>query len=328
MLLLVPFISYLRSNAASGTSSSRSYRPLPPSALANMPTTGIQISRILTNNSFTYAFLAHDDDSYQVKDEEIRALEPGLSALWVHTLKSCCANGGTVLDIGSHFGYYALLGNSLGCDFVAIEPVPLFRSVLEFNLFLNNVKGTVYPYALGTQNGKLSMQVPKHGVLGTAHVVAEENKKELALDTNFEIVTVEQRRLDELVKPSEMPDVCMMKIDVEGFEPAVTLAANKLLETKKIRHIMMEFSPGYTTDGLLDMLTLFHEVGYSAVEVPWGLAKMHSAIPAIASPEEVLRIDQIVDISTKQSRQAFIDKVKPVFNTNLWLTLLPSTKKD
>lgn len=320
LLLLILSTLYFRSNNdfLSG-SIFRTYESISSSAaVANIPTTGVQISRILTNNSFTYAFLAHDEDSYQVKDENIRALEPGLSALWVHKLKDCCAKRGMVLDIGSHFGYYSLLGNSMGCRFIAVEPVPLFRNVLHFNLFLNNVKGTVYPYALGTENGELTMVVPKHGILGTAHVIPDGEKEERAKDSNFEMITVEQHRLDELIKPEDVSHCCMMKIDVEGFEPSITLSARKIIESRKIPHIMMEFSPGFVSEGLLEMLKFFYEVGYEAIEIPWHLAKMNNAIPAI-SPDDVFHQGQIVDISTKESRQAFIDKVMPVYNTNLWL---------
>ncbi len=38
--------------------------------------------------------------------------------------------------------------------------------------------------------------------------------------------------------------VLLMKIDVEGFEKSVISSARKLLEKKKVDHIIMEYSPG------------------------------------------------------------------------------------
>lgn len=60
-----------------------------------------------------------DDDSYQVRNESIRALEPGLTASWLHKAGACCKRGGRVLDVGSHFGYVSWvwlfdLGNGVG----------------------------------------------------------------------------------------------------------------------------------------------------------------------------------------------------------------------
>ncbi len=57
---------------------------------------------------------------------------------------------------------YALLGASMGCSFVAVEPVPLFRALLELNIQLNPglpATGTVLPYAVGLENKGIQMQV-------------------------------------------------------------------------------------------------------------------------------------------------------------------------
>jgi len=36
----------------------------------------------------------------QVRDENIRALEPALTAAWLHKAAQCCSNGGIVVDVG------------------------------------------------------------------------------------------------------------------------------------------------------------------------------------------------------------------------------------
>ncbi len=58
-----------------------------------------------------------------------RALEPGLTALWIDRTRECCKRGGHVIDVGAHFGYYSLLAASLGCHFTAFEPVSVSHTV-------------------------------------------------------------------------------------------------------------------------------------------------------------------------------------------------------
>jgi len=61
----------------------------------------------------------------------------------------------------------------MGCPFVAVEPVPTFRSVLDLNLHLNSWAdaGDVLPYAIGERPTTVRMEVPTKGILGTAHVM-------------------------------------------------------------------------------------------------------------------------------------------------------------
>ena len=261
------------------------------------------------NHSFTYAFIAHDEDSFQVKDPMVRALEPGLSALWLAKVKPCCERGGVVIDVGSHFGYYSLLGNALGCSFEAFEPVPAFRSVLEFNIMINRARGIVHPYAVGLMRETVHMIVPATGILGTARITDGDEDNALS---------VEKHRLDNFFQVDHSENICILKVDVEGYEPEVLLSAKELVRSRAIRNVMLEFSPGYNKAGLLDMLQLLYDSGYEAFNVPWDTAKVAKRIGNIEA-SEVLCSTCRVDISNNDTRQHFIDHVN--FNTNLWLQL-------
>jgi hypothetical protein len=57
----------------------------------------------VTREPFLYASILQDADSYQARDPAIAALEPGLTALWLDKAAACCAAGGSVIDVGSHF---------------------------------------------------------------------------------------------------------------------------------------------------------------------------------------------------------------------------------
>ena len=49
-----------------------------------------------------------------------------------------------MLDVGSNFGYYALLAAKMGCRVLAWEPVPVFRAFIELAAQLNNVSHLIH----------------------------------------------------------------------------------------------------------------------------------------------------------------------------------------
>jgi hypothetical protein len=49
-----------------------------------------------------------------------------------------------------------------------------------------------------------------------------------------------RRALDDIVKE----DVCLLKVDVEGFEPRALKGAAQLFSKYKVENVLMEYSPG------------------------------------------------------------------------------------
>lgn len=88
-------------------------------------TEGIVAVSTATEISFRYAFPMVDKDS-QVGPMMYRVLEPGLSRVFGAIL-STASNSGVVIDVGSNFGYFALLAASRGRHVFAFEPVSQFR---------------------------------------------------------------------------------------------------------------------------------------------------------------------------------------------------------
>lgn len=124
--------------------------------------------------------------------------------------------------------------------------------------------------------------------------------------------------MDDAVQINSSSKICGLKIDVEGYEPYALEGVVKLLKSKRVPIIMMEFSPDLTkNDAYLEtMLQTLHSIGYTAFEVDWAVAKQSSA-PGMVDIKQTEK--EVVDISTEQSRLALIARVHP--NTNLWLTL-------
>jgi hypothetical protein len=80
---------------------------------------------------------------------------------------------------------------------------------------------------------------------------------------------------------------------------------------------MLEFSPGYTQEGLNDMLAILHGLNYTTYQVNWDLTKMASSVDKIDAASVLTHLE---DISTPELRKQLIERILPQWNTNLWFS--------
>ena len=130
--------------------------------------------------------------------------------------------GGVFVDVGSSIGLYVVgladLVRMHSARIAAFEPVPSNRERQQTNVDLNGagVVVDVYPFALGAGDAVLCMQAdPRH---------ADNN----AFITTSGDIEVNVRRLDDVAR--EWPPIGLMKIDIEGFEPAMLEGARQTIE--------------------------------------------------------------------------------------------------
>lgn len=134
------------------------------------------------------------------------------------------ARGGVALDVGANVGNHTLyLAGVLGLRVLSFEPVPSNRDLLLRMVDLNDLGGriTVLPYACGDAPGEVFLETDVAGNPGTYHI-SEGGRGEKA-----ELVV-----LDEVfgtIAP-EAEDVAVLKIDVEGAEPAVLRGARRTID--------------------------------------------------------------------------------------------------
>jgi FkbM family methyltransferase len=138
----------------------------------------------------------------------------------VRFLANLVRAGDTCLDIGANLGYFTVpLSHLVGADgkVLAVEPVPVFRTVLETNVSrfaLKNIK--VYPYALWEEDGAtVRMGTPRvEGVIrhGRTQVLEETSSAE---EMPF-MHEVQMRSPSSLFEELERLD--FVKCDVEGYE--------------------------------------------------------------------------------------------------------------
>ena len=132
-------------------------------------------------------------------------------------LREIIKPGFTCIDIGANLGYYStFLSNLCGPDgsVYAVEPVPVFRKILERNLKrYKNQNVVIFPFALGQDEGQIKMGMPEvNGVIhhGMTKVVDDKNNKFVSY---FE---AEMKIPDNLF--SQIQRIDFIKCDVEGYE--------------------------------------------------------------------------------------------------------------
>jgi FkbM family methyltransferase len=134
-------------------------------------------------------------------------------------LRIMAAEPGLFIDVGAHFGWYTCAVASLGgTNVVAIEPDAENCSALRANLALNGFQNvSICNAAVGPESAVLALSKLSVGNSGTVTVAA--NPTAGGRPQHWVASVTLETLLNELVRRAARP--VLLKIDVEGFEPAV-----------------------------------------------------------------------------------------------------------
>ncbi len=148
----------------------------------------------------------------------------------------CCVEpGDTVLDIGSHFGFFTLLASAIAGEtgrVVAIEATKSTFNHMSTNVRNNAAFANVTPFwmAAGDENGMLEFN--DYGLifssLNSAFGARGPNKK--AAEAQKEVISVPMRKLDEVLNEEDIQRVDFIKIDTESSEHLVLKGLTGILE--------------------------------------------------------------------------------------------------
>lgn len=267
-------------------------------------------------------------------------------------------------DVGSNFGFYTVMAAMMGCRVVSWEPVPRFLSFIHYNMAVNNATNIVDlrdKVVAEDTSINYTLIVPQRGVWGTAGIGGKNVDPAIDNQGDYERVTAAAELLDAVLGAEK--EVLLLKVDVEGFEPGVMKSADKLTQQKRIRHMVMEYSPGVrerdhqwdiAADNARMLLTLISR-GYSVAHLAEfvGHAGGDYRNKELPSFEEVVpgNLKHDIDDMDKMKRGALgcpmaaeLEGVQPVFgcggipehlhpksfrsmfahNTNIWI----STQRD
>mmetsp|Transcript_26967 Transcript_26967/g.85807 ORF Transcript_26967/g.85807 Transcript_26967/m.85807 type:complete len:405 (-) Transcript_26967:270-1484(-) len=228
-----------------------------------------------TDPPFTFAYNPADADMKRMREQLV--LEPVLTHAWHEATWRCCGSGGLVVDVGGNFGWYTLYSLALGCRVVVFEPVPLFQEVLRLGVTLNPGFATrveLYGNVVYDAPGNYTLRVPLPGgmhrkKLGMTGMNGARGILKSDFNAKAATVSAGAVRIDDVLRGR---DVCLLKADVEGYEPQVMQTAQKLLATREVPNLQLELSrtrkDAEQTCAAVKMLSRLSSLGYEFKQVP------------------------------------------------------------
>jgi FkbM family methyltransferase len=161
--------------------------------------------------------------------------EPGTTKLFELMLRP----GMTVVDVGAHVGYYTLLAARLVGDqgrVYAFEPHPDTFKVLCQNVKINRLSNVVaIPKAVDDTIGRKRLFLA-HGSSGLHSLYAR------GLVSPYSI-WVDTTTLDAFFAEEGWPPIDLIKMDIEGGEPAALRGMAQLLTRCPTLKLIVEYSP-------------------------------------------------------------------------------------
>jgi FkbM family methyltransferase len=185
-------------------------------------------------------------------------------------LTSLIQPGDTFVDVGANIGYYSVLGafhawpNGRVWTF---EPQPRAYQLHSDNLMMNgfDVIAERHRLALSDHDGVAEMRVfEDYEATATLRDVPPDYVENTERQTGRMSQTIEVplARLDDIMRA--VPQIDVMKIDAEGYEPAIIRGAQEIIARSPTIKIVMEFVP--TDIGVADAaahLALLRSLGLS-----------------------------------------------------------------
>jgi FkbM family methyltransferase len=177
-------------------------------------------------------------------------------------------NGGTFLDVGANIGYFSLLAaRRKNVKVLAFEPSPREVKRLQRNVTLNGFGNiSIFPIGLSDKEEYLSLNLGMDYNPGTNSL--------LSLGERAGQVRCLFTTLDRVLLRSEIADIRLCKIDVEGHEPAVLEGMRPLMGLLRKTVFVVEIVEKYlrtTGHSKADIYAYFKEYGF---EPEFGIAQL------------------------------------------------------
>jgi FkbM family methyltransferase len=147
--------------------------------------------------------------------------------LWIEL----CAEARCVMDIGANTGVYSLITKALnpGARVFAFEPIPRTYNKLKHNAEINNFDIICEQMAISDKDGISHIFDPltEHNNLATLNPEVA-NKHHISRKTQ-----ITTKKLSTYIKEHKISHIDLIKIDVEGHEPAVLSGMEEYLQSMR-----------------------------------------------------------------------------------------------
>lgn len=232
----------------------------------------------------------------------------------VEVLLSFCRGGERILDIGANIGYVscALLHLVPNCRVVAVEPAPSTYELLAQNIAsVGRGRGKAINAAVSDLEGSGLMRVSRAN--SGANSLASNSFHETTAGSVVPVALITGARLWEL---SDLDQVDLIKIDVEGHENTVFSTLGPLLSEQPVRAVVFEHG-GNLGDPSAPIRRLLDDLGYQIHGLRkslmrWSLTPLEQMVEAgrcahdyVAVPAPKLRQSRPVDSTVANGRAGY-----------------------
>eukprot|EP00741_Cyanophora_paradoxa_P020539 tig00000227_g19826.t1 len=165
---------------------------------------------------------------------------PSATALVRSVARKACAiadpkNKPLIIDIGANIGYFSALGASLGCQVYSFEPQFDVQPYFELMRALNGWESRIEHQRLAVSNasGK-KFALPRLNDKGLAYLM---DISQLDWRTSIEVTST---TLDEAFA-NDTREIVLLKVDVEGHELEALQGAERLIASRRVANLLIEF---------------------------------------------------------------------------------------
>ena len=198
-------------------------------------------------------------------------------------LVSLIKPGDVFVDVGANVGYFSVVGAWRaypGGQVWSFEPNPEVFPLLSDNLTINGYAAMAHRWraAASDGDGQASLRVfPGYVATSTVREVPEDYVRFTERETGrpSHVIDVDRVRLDDAMR--EVPEIHVMKIDVEGHELSVIRGAREIISRSPRLKIVMEFNPSMLgADNARSLIGLVRSLGFDiyAIEPDASLSPM------------------------------------------------------
>lgn len=174
-------------------------------------------------------------------------------------------NFSSVLDVGANKGQFAIFARHRwpAADLVCFEPLPGPRRKLS-RLLRNRAE--IHPTALGDQEGETEMHLASRADSSSLLALGDAQKQLFSMEERC-VVPVPVRRLDDVVRATNLARPTLLKIDVQGFEFEVLKGASNLLAAIDAVYVECSFIELYVGQRLAaEVAELLDGFGFAEID--------------------------------------------------------------
>ena len=170
----------------------------------------------------------------------------------------------TVIDIGANVGEFTWIFSKLfsGAEIFAFEPLPnCYRQLQERTKNRNNIH--CYNVGLGNEDGSMEIHESDWHPASSFREMDSLHKMNYPHSSGSKDLTVNIKRLDDVLEGEKLVDNIFIKMDVQGFEDEVIKGGNKIFSKAKVIIVEVSFEQLYKGEPLFHGLySLLEPLGF------------------------------------------------------------------